>query len=298
MSHWWSSQTEKRICRMIPSPQSTKGAILTWGVWSQKHHGLCTYLYLYPTARKRFQNHPSTAQSDLNCHLHSSAHTQQEVAVSPPKKGNTFSHRSPLPSWHASFSGTMGVGRGKGDGDPPSRGLEGGQSCPVGLKGSLASGSHASSPHWGSLLGPCPTHWPWPPLPPPVPPPSMLHPLMPATPPPRLERLRQACRPPCDPWRKREQWSWACPLTTLQFSYSQLRSTGALRWVACLNRLPALRWNARLPSFLAPTDLNLLPPGHSIPRLLRQEGTVQMYNKPFAPPQILFLVKWQKQDWN
>ena len=40
----------------------------------------------------------------------------------------------------------------------------------VGLKGSLAPGSHASSPHWGSLLGPCPTHWPWPPLPPPVPP--------------------------------------------------------------------------------------------------------------------------------
>ena len=23
-----------------------------------------------------------------------------------------------------------------------------------------------------------------------------------------------------------------------------------------------------------------------------------MYNKPFAPPQILFLVKWQEQDWN
>lgn len=122
MSHWWSSQTQKRICRMIPSPQSTKGARLTWGVWSQKHHGLCIYLYLYPTARKRFQNHPSTAPSDLNCHLHSSAHTRQEVAVSPPKKGNTFSHRSPLPSWHASSSGTMEVGRGEGDGDPPSQG--------------------------------------------------------------------------------------------------------------------------------------------------------------------------------
>lgn len=66
--------------------------------------------------------------------------------------------------------GVGGVGRGEGDGDPPFRGLEGGQSCPLGLSGSLAPGSHASSPHWGSLLGPCPTHWPWPPLPPPVPP--------------------------------------------------------------------------------------------------------------------------------
>lgn len=127
-----------------------------------------------------------------------------------------------------------------------------------------------------------------------------------------MPATRRPCTPPPLPgWQGRgkpaghlaivggkEQWSWACLLTTLQFSYSQLRSTGALRWVTCLNRLPALQWIARLPSFLAPTYLNLLPPGHSIPRLSRQEGTVQTYNKHFAPPQILFLVKWQKQDWN
>ena len=71
----------------------------------------------------------------------------------------------------------------------------------------LAPGSHASSPHWGSLLGPWPTYWPWPPLLlSPVHTASSdarnspsLHPPSPA----RLARPRQACRPPCNRWRKR-----------------------------------------------------------------------------------------------
>ena len=159
----------------------------------------------------------------------------------------------------------------------------------------LAPGSHASSPHWGSLLGHCPTYWPWPPL--------LLSPVCAASsdahnsPLTRLARLRQACRPPYDPRRKREQWSWVCLLTTLQFLLPAEEHKGT-----SVSHLPkqtsGFTVKCQAPLLPAPTDLNLLPSGHSIPRLSRQKGTVQMYNKPFAPPQILFLVKWQEQDWN
>ena len=117
---------------MIPSPQSTKGARLTWGVWSQKHHSLCTYLYLYPTARKRFQNHPSTAPSDLT--VISTLPTLGKRWPSLRPRRATRSHTgphflldmpAPLVPW--------GWGEARGMGTHLPRGLEGGQSCPLGL---------------------------------------------------------------------------------------------------------------------------------------------------------------------
>lgn len=190
----------------------------------------------------------------------------------------------------------MGVGRGEGDGDPPSQGPGRRPVLPIGPQWQVSLlvpmlALRTGAPSWATALhtgldhlSSCP--------------PSVLHPLMPTTP----------LSPGWRGWGKpaghltilggKENSDPGFVCSPLSSSYSQLRSTRALRWVTCLNRLPALQWNARLPSFLAPTDLNLLPSGHSIPRLSRQKGTVQMYNKPFAPPQILFLVKWQEQDWN